>query len=650
MAETRVAPYGSWKSPITSDMIVAEAVGLMEVVLDGDDVYWIEMRPSEGGRYVVVRRSPDGKTADVTPPEFNARTRVHEYGGGSYAVRDGTVYFSNFGDQRLYRQDPGAAPRPITPEADLRYADGMVDSARNRLICIREDHTNAGHEAVNTICAVALAGEKAAAVLVSGNDFYSSPRLSPDGSRLAWVTWNHPNMPWDDTELWVGEVGADGVLLGTERIAGGPRQSVVQPEWSPDGVLYFVSDRTGWWNLYRWRPSAGSGQAAVEPACEMEAEFAAPQWVFGRPTYSFAGVGQIICTFTQQGVWQLAAIDTASLELRPIDTPYSDISSVRASDTHVFFRAGAAAERASIVRLDLATREVERLRCSGHITVAPGYLSIPEPVEFPTEGGLTAHAFLYRPGNCDFTASPAERPPLLVKIHGGPTSATTTTLALEVQYWTSRGFAVVDVNYGGSTGYGRKYRERLRDQWGIVEVDDCVNVARYLAERGEVDGDRLAIRGGSAGGWTTLCALTFRDVFKAGASYFGVSDAEALAKETHKFESRYLDGLIGPYPERKDLYRERSAVHYVDRLSCPLILFQGLEDKIVPPSQAETMFEALKKKGIPVAYVPFEGEQHGFRIAANIKRSLDGELYFYSRVFGFELADPVEPVRIENLD
>ena len=290
------------------------------------------------------------------------------------------------------------------------------------------------------------------------------------------------------------------------------------------------------------------------------------------------------------------------------------------------------------------------MRCSGHITVAPGYLSIPEPVEFPTEGGLTAHAFLYRPGNRDFTASPAERPPLLVKIHGGPTSATTTTLALEVQYWTSRGFAVVDVNYGGSTGYGRKYREQLRDQWGIVEVDDCVNVARYLAERGEVDGDRLAIRGGSAGGWTTLCALTFRDVFKAGASYFGVSDAEALAKETHKFESRYLDGLIGPYPERKDLYRERSAVHYVDRLSCPLILFQGLEDKIVPPSQAETMFEALKKKGIPVAYVPFEGEQHGFRIAANIKRSLDGELYFYSRVFGFELADPVEPVRIENLD
>jgi len=650
MAETRVAPYGSWKSPITSDMIVAEAVGLMEVVLDGDDVCWIEMRPSEGGRYVVVRRSLDGKTADVTPPEFNARTRVHEYGGGSYAVRDGTLYFSNFGDQRLYRQDPGAAPRPITPEADLRYADGVVDSPRNRLICIREDHTNAGHEAVNTICAVALAGEKEAVVLVSGNDFYSSPRLSPDGSRLAWVTWNHPNMPWDETELWVGEVGADGVLLGTERIAGGPRQSVVQPEWSPDGVLYFVSDRTGWWNLYRWRPSAGSGQAAVEPACEMEAEFAAPQWVFGRPTYAFAGVGQIICTFTQRGAWQLAAIDTASLELRPIDTPYSDISSVRASDTHAFFRAGAPAERASIVRLDLATREVKRLRRSGHITVDPGYISIPEPVEFPTENGLSAHAFLYRPGNRDFTASPAERPPLLVKIHGGPTSATTTTLALEVQYWTSRGFAVVDVNYGGSTGYGRDYRERLRDQWGIVEVDDCVNVARYLAERGEVDGNRLAIRGGSAGGWTTLCALTFRDVFKAGASYFGVSDAEALAKETHKFESRYLDGLIGPYPERKDLYRERSAIHYVDRLSCPLILFQGLEDKIVPPRQAETMFEALKKKGIPVAYVPFEGEQHGFRIAANMKRSLDGELYFYSRVFGFELADPVEPVPIENLD
>ena len=643
MTEPKVASYGSWKSPITSDLIVSETIGLGQIALDGQDVYWIEQRPTEGGRYVIVRRTPDGRTTDVTPPPFNARTRVHEYGGGAFTVADGTIYFSNFADQRLYRQDPGAEPRPITPEADLRYADGVFDRRRGQMICVREDHTDPGREAVNTIVSLDLEGDDDGQVLVSGNDFYSSPRLSPDGSRLAWLTWNHPNMPWDGTELWVGELGGDGSLIQTERVAGGAAESIFQPEWSPDGVLHFVSDRTGWWNLYRWR----DGQ--VEPVVEMEAEFGLPQWVFGLSTYAFESADRILCAYTRQGTWRLASLDTATGELEPIETPYTQIGGLRAAPGRVVFLAGSPTEPTSVVQLDLATRRFEVLRRSSEIEIDAGYLSTPQEIEFPTERGLTAHAFFYAPQNRDYAAPPGERPPLLVIIHGGPTAATSSTLNLGIQYWTSRGLAVLDVNYGGSTGYGRAYRQRLEGQWGVVDVDDCVNGARYLVEQGTVDGNRLAIRGGSAGGYTTLSALTFRDVFKAGASYFGVSDLEALTKDTHKFESRYLDRLVGPYPERRDLYRQRSPIHFTQRLSCPMILFQGLEDKVVPPDQAETMFEAVRAKGLPVAYLPFEGEQHGFRRAENIKRALDAELYFYSKVFGFELADAVEPVPIENL-
>lgn len=652
MATPQVAPYGSWKSPITSDLIASETIRLGQIALDGEDIYWIEMRPAEDGRYVVVRRAPDGRITDVTPSPFNARTRVHEYGGGAFVVADGTVYFSNFTDQRLYRQDPGAQPRPITPAADVRYADGVVDRRRGRIICVREDHTAAGREAVNALVGLDLTGAQEVRVLVSGNDFYSSPRLSPDGSRLAWLTWNHPNMPWDGTELWVGELQADGSLRRTGRVAGGVDESIFQPEWSPDGILYFVSDRTGWWNLYRWRdrrrvlPSASGGMGGVEPLVEMEAEFGRPQWVFGMSTYACESAGRIICAYTQQGAWHVASLDTTTRVLEPLEIPYSEIGDLRAGPGWVVFHAGSPMEPTSIVRLDLATGRLEVLRRSGEVAVDAGFLSLPQAIEFPTERGLTAHAFFYPPRNRDYVACPDERPPLLVISHGGPTSATSSTLDLAIQYWTSRGIAVLDVHYGGSTGYGRAYRQRLEGQWGVVDVDDCVNGARYLVERGEVDGERLAIRGGSAGGYTTLCALTFRDAFKAGASYFGVSDLEALTKETHKFESRYLDRLVAPYPERRDLYRERSPIYFTDRLSCPVIFFQGLEDKIVPPNQAELMVEALRQKGLPVAYIPFEGEQHGFRRAENIKRALDAELYFYSRVFDFALADPVEPLPI----
>ena len=643
MTEPEIKPYGSWRSPISSDLIVQGAVGLKNTAIDDGDAYWLEGRPGEGGRNVVVHRTSDGTTRDVNPQPLNARTRVHEYGGGDFLVRDGTVFFSNFDDQRLYSVSPGGEPRPLTAEPDHRYADMALDGARNRLISVREDHSGTG-EPVNELVGIDLTNG-AEQVLVSGNDFYSSPRPSPDGQSLAWLSWNHPNMPWDGTELWVADLDEDGMPTAMEQVAGGPDESVFQPEWSPEGTLHFVSDRTGWWNLYR--VSGG----AVEPLCPMEAEFGLPQWAFGMSSYAFLSPARIVCALVERGVFRLAVLDTASGELAEIETPYSTVGSLRSDPDFgtVLFLAGSSTEPSSVVRLDAETGRREVLRRSSDLEVDPGYLSVPETVEFPTKGGLTAHGFFYPPANRDYAAPGGELPPLLVHSHGGPTAMTTATLDLSTQYLTSRGFAVLDVNYGGSTGYGREYRRRLDGMWGVVDVDDCAGGARYLAERGLVDGGRLMIAGGSAGGYTTLCALAFRDVFAAGASHFGVSDAEALAKETHKFESRYLDALIGPYPERADLYRERSPIHHTEGLSCPVVFFQGLEDEVVPPNQAETMFEALRDKGLPVAYVPFEGEQHGFRRAENIKRALEGELFFYSQVFGFDLADDIEPLRVENL-
>jgi dipeptidyl aminopeptidase/acylaminoacyl peptidase len=676
MAENKIAPYGSWKSPITSDLIVQGSVGLGAVRADGEDLYWLELRPSEGGRSCLVRRKPDGATRDMTPQPFNARTRVHEYGGGDFVVHQGTIYFSNFSDQRLYRQTPDAdtEPQPLTPEsnAELRYADMILDANRRRLIAVREDHTAGAHEPANTIVAVRLdsnttdttnaeppdpdttnagkPGGGGGQVLVSGYDFYSSPRLSPDGKHLAWLCWNHPNMPWDGTELWQGDIAEDGTISGARLIAGGRDESIFQPEWSPDGRLHFVSDKSGWWNLYR----VGSGEAGgeFEALCEMEAEFGQPQWIFGMSTYAFTAADEIICSYTVRGMSSLARLDTKTKQLHAIESPYADIQYLQATPGRAVFRAGAPHTAAAIVALDLTDPDhpqFEVLRRSSDLKIDEGYLSIAQPVEFPTANGQTAHAFFYPPRNRDFAAPEATRPPLLVKSHGGPTSAASTTLSLNIQYWTSRGVAVLDVNYGGSTGYGREYRRRLNDTWGITDVADCSNGARYLAAEGLVDGARCVITGGSAGGYTTLAALTFGDTFKAGASHYGVSDLGALVRDTHKFESRYLDNLIGPYPERQDLYHARSPINFTERLSCPVIFFQGLEDKVVPPNQAELMVEALRAKGLPVAYVAFPGEQHGFRRAENIKRALDGELYFYSRVFDFELADPVEPVKIENL-
>ncbi|MBN2074868.1 MAG: S9 family peptidase [Dehalococcoidales bacterium] len=645
MAEVKEAGYGSWKSMITSDLVASSSIrfdGFIET--DGKNVYWIEMRPSEAGRYVLVRRSPDGTTEDVNPAPYNVRTRVHEYGGGACLIDRDTVYFSNFSDQRLYRQEPGSPLSPLTPEGDMRYADGVIDRQRNRIICVCEDHTKNDKEPENYIASVDLNGTGEITRLVSGNDFYSSPRISPDGSQLAWITWNHPNMPWDYTELWIANISDEGSIINPEKLAGGSDDAVSEPKYSPNGVLYFLSEKTGWLNLCRYR------NGAIEPLCEMAAEFGSPHWIFGQSTYAFESEKRIVCTYSQNGESCLSTIDTETLELKQIETEYSSFSSIITAHGYAVFLAASPIEAASVVRLDLSTGKTGVLRKSTDIIIDAGYLSVPEAIEFPTENGLTAHALYYRPKNTDFKAPAGEKPPLMVISHGGPTSATSGAFSLSIQYWTSRGFAVADVNYGGSTGYGREYRRRLDGMWGIVDVDDCANCARYLIERGEADGERAAIRGGSAGGYTTLASLAFRDVFRAGASYYGVSDLEALETDTHKFESRYLDRIVAPYPEKRNVFTERSPIHHVEKLSCPVIFFQGDEDKVVPPDQAGLMVNALREKGIPVAYLLFEGEQHGFRKAENIKRALDAELYFYSKIFGFEPADHIEPVMIENLD
>lgn len=645
MSNQQVAPYGSWKSPITADLIVSDSISLSSIALDGDDIYWSEGRPSEGGRNVIVRRSANGSITDMTPASFNVRTRVHEYGGGAFVVDRGTIYFTNFADQHLYRQAPGSEPEPITAALERRYADMIVDQQRKRLICVCEDHTRTEHEAVNTLVSIPLEsnGGNEIKTLTSGNDFYATPRLSPDGSHLAWLVWNHPNMPWDESELWVGELDTDGSIKRSERIAGGPNESIFQPQWSPDGVLYFISDRSGWWNLYRWH------NKQVEPVYKKAAEFGLPQWVFGRSTYAFVSPQHLICWYTDKEGSHLASLETSTRELTPLEVSYTSMAEIHTTGLHAIFLGGSRSNPAAIVKLDLASGSAGELRRASSISLDPAYISPAQPIEFPTEHGQTAYAYYYAPHNADFKADSSERPPLLVISHGGPTSAASSALNLEIQFWTSRGIAILDVNYGGSTGYGRAYRERLKGQWGVVDVDDCVNGAKYLVERGLADAKRLAIRGGSAGGYTTLCALTFRDTFKAGASYYGVSDLQALVDDTHKFESRYLLGLVGPLPERQDLYYQRSAIHFTDRLSCPTIFFQGLEDKIVPPNQAEAMVEALRAKKLPVAYLAFEGEQHGFRRAENIKRSLEAELYFYSRIFKFNLQEQIEPVDIENL-
>jgi dipeptidyl aminopeptidase/acylaminoacyl peptidase len=646
MTEPRVAPCGSWASAFSAELVAGATVGLTWVHAVGGNTWWLEARPREG-RTVLVRRGGDGGVEDAVALQYDVRTRVHEYGGGACTIDGGVVYFSNFADGRIRRvgsDDDGSSP--LTPAGDVRFADFCVDARRARLIGVCEDHRGASREPVNSLVSIDLAlgadAEPAEpARLIGGNDFYAAPRVSPDGSRLSWLTWNHPSMPWDATELWVATLTEGGEPVDARLVAGGPEESIVQPQWSADSVLHFLSDRSGWWNLYRLESSAAR---AVLP---MEAEFGGPHWQFDSSTYDLAGT-TAVCAVSSQGRSRLLRVDTLTGSHAEIELPFAVLGAVRVDGARAVLIAAGEDVFTAVIEVDISTGTHRVLRTSTDLVPDSESLSRPEAIEFPTTGERTAHAFYYPPRNPHHGIPPAERPPLLVRSHGGPTSATRPSLDLSVQFWTSRGYAFVDVNYGGSTGFGREYRQRLKGQWGVVDVDDCVNAALYLARRGDVEGDRAFIRGGSAGGYTTLCALTFGDAFLGGASYFGPSDLDLFHGETHKFEATYEEWLIGPYPERRDLFIERSPIHRLDQLHGPLILLQGMDDKVVPPDQSEIVFDALRAQGVPCAYIAFAGEAHGFRQASTMRRAIEAELFFYSRVLGITPGDVIEPIDIVN--
>jgi dipeptidyl aminopeptidase/acylaminoacyl peptidase len=640
-----VAPYGSWPSPIRPEAVAAggRRVAPPEIAADGA-VWWAEGRPTEGGRMALMRRPPGGEPEEVTPADANVRTRVHEYGGGAWTLAGEDLFlFVDFADQRLYRQRLGEEPVAITPEPEtaggLRYADLRLTPDGRTVICVREAHGEG--EAENQIVALALDGSGEPVVLASGRDFYSFPRVSPDGRWLAWTCWDHPDMPWDGTELWLAPLEDS---AAARLLAGGRKESIFQPEWDPEDRLHFVSDRDGWWNLYRYE------DGSIEQLTAEEAELGHPQWLFSGATYGFLPDGSIVLIRCDRGEEHLFLLEPGGGHTRDLGLPFTSFGfpSLSVQGTRVAFVAGTPDHETTVVLHDLAGGDPEVVRAAGAEPVAEDCVAIPRAIEFPTGDGETAHGFYYPPTNAGFRAPAGELPPLIVQSHGGPTSHATPALDHECLFWTSRGFGVVDVNYRGSSGYGRAYRQRLHGGWGVVDTEDCIAAARHLAAAGEVDGARLAIRGGSAGGYATLCALVFHDDFAAGASYYGVADAETLAADTHKFESRYLDGLIGPYPQKRELYRERSPIHYVERLRAPVILFQGLDDEVVPPSQAETMVAALRRNGVPHAYLAFEGEAHGFRRSETEIRCLEAELYFYGRVLGFEPADELEPVEIDG--
>ncbi len=633
MTDPVSAPCGSWSSPITAARVAAGVRPVSAPRLVDGRVLWLQALPEEGGRLALATAG-----GVVTPAPFNVRTRVHEYGGGAYVAAGDTIWFSNHADNLVYAQRGDAAPAALTADGRQRHADLELDPRHRRLVAVREDHSGEG-EARNTLVALALDGS-GETTLAEGADFYASARVSPEGRRIAWLQWNHPNMPWQGTELWLAAFADDGTLAHARCVAGGPDESLCLPVWAPDGRLYVVSDRSGFWNLYRLEVGG------LVPVCPMDAEFGMPQWVFGQSSYGFAGPHEIIAACRENAISRLLRIDVRTGAATPIPVPFEDIVELRVGDGVAVVEAGSPTATACIATISLADGAVTVLARSADELPDASVLSTPRAISYPSANGRTAHAFHYPPRNDAFRVPDGERPPLIVIGHGGPTGMASNTLKLATQYWTSRGFAVLDVNYGGSTGFGRRYRELLSGQWGVVDVEDCVAGARFLVAQGLADGARLAIRGGSAGGYTTLAALAFHDVFKAGASYYGVGDLRALDAETHKFESRYNNDLLAPFPERERLYGERSPINAAHRLSCPVIFFQGLDDKVVLPAQAERMAAAMRAQGIPVAHLAFEGEGHGFRRKETIVRTLEAELSFYAQVFGFEPADAIERVAL----
>lgn len=625
----QAAAAGTWPSPISSASIVAGSKRLASPRIESHGVYWLEGRPAEKGRVVLVREDNKGAVHDLTPAPFSVRSKAHEYGGGTYAVAPDQAWFVNAADQCIYSVTRRGC-KPLTRKCGRRYADLLLDASRERLICVCEDHGVAG-EPVTTLVAVSLRDGQIT-TLMEGADFYSSPALSHDDSRLAWQSWSHPDMPWDASSLWLATIDEDGGVADPRKI-GDPRASHFQPSFGPDGRLYFVADYNQWWNIHVYDGDA------IHPVTRMQREFALPQWVFGMSTYGFVDPQTIAAISTADGLWALHTIALDTGAVTPVAAfDYTALSHLHAHAGRVITLAGSPDTPTCVVETVLhgAARGTNRvLAHSSTLTIERAWLSVGQPMTFCAKTPQACHGFYYPPVSRDYRLADDERPPVLVKCHGGPTAATTNGLDPRIQYWTSRGIAVLDLNYRGSTGYGRDYRHALRGQWGIADVADCKNAVQELARLGLADPARCLISGGSAGGYTVLCALTFTDAFAAGASHYGIGDLELLARDTHKFESRYLDGVVGPYPEEREKYRARSPIHHVEQMRCPVIFFQGLDDKVVPPNQAQTMVAALRENGVTVAYVPFEGEGHGFRNADNIRYSLDAELSFYAHVLDF---------------
>ena len=633
--------YGEWLSPVTAAMIAAGGVRLGDIQVDSQTLYWVESRPAEKGRNTLMRSEHTGEVSEMLFGPHNVRSRVHEYGGGAFCVQGDQLYFSNDLDRQVYRCQNNSPPQPLTHAPESRFADLVLDTRRKRLIAVREQHREGVTAPQNTLVGISLS-DGAVQTLASGADFYSNPVIAPDGGQLAYLKWNHPNMPWDGTWLQVAHFAADGSLTNDMHIDGGDDVSIFQPQWSPDGKLYFVSDRSGWWNLYCW-----DGHS-VAPLLKMSVEFGLPQWVFGMSTYAIASDQLIVAAFTQGGEWRLAQIDAATGRHHVYDLPFTEITQVRCNGGMAYFQGASPTKVVSVVALDIGSGSWRIVRESLQQPVDPDYFSVPESITFESDGHLV-QAFYYPPHNPDIRGPAGEKPPLMVICHSGPTGASCNGLYLKTQYWTSRGFAVLDVNYRGSTGFGRAYREQLNGLWGIADVADCVNGAKHLIDLVRVHPDQVVISGGSAGGFTVLAALTFHNVFQAGCSRYGISDMEALTLHTHKFESRYNDRLIAPYPAQRAVYQQRSPLCHVEKLDKPVIFFQGREDKVVLPVQSGKMADALRDKGIPVAYILFDGEGHGFRMAETVQRALEGELYFYSRLFQFTPADQITPVTIDNL-
>ena len=623
----KTAPCGSWKSPVTAESIASGAIQFSEVHLSQGTVYWLERRPVEKGRTALMSWSESAGEKELLPKEYNVRSRVHEYGGGALLVTESRIFFVNDSDQQVYRFENGTVDK-ITSKQKARFADGCASGTS--LYYVMEEHEEG--QTVNSIVRID-SEDKSVHKVAFGSDFYSSPRISPDGRKLAYLSWDHPNMPWDGTELWTLDLKTG----EKTRIAGGSSESIADPSWSPSGKLHYLSDKSGWWNLFR--------EGDLESLYPMEAEFALPQWTFGRPLYGF-DKDLIACCFIVNGKSSFGKI-TPGKTLKPIDLPYSSATCISVQDGKMALIASSPELPYSIILYDLKSGH-EKIVKRSRSTFPSGFLSIPESISFPSKNGRTAYAFYYPPANPDFQPMNGEKPPLLVHSHGGPTAFDPPCFASNALFWTSRGFAYVTVNYGGSAGYGRAYRDLLKGQWGVVDVEDCTEAALYLVRQGLADPDRLAIEGGSSGGYTTLEALCASLTFQIGADHFGVSDLERLAQDTHKFESRYLDQLIGPYPKEKALYKTRSPIEHAERIQSPVIIFQGAEDAIVPPMQSEEIYRSLVERKIPTAYLLFQGEQHGFRKAENIQRTLEAQLYFFSQILRFHLSEKIEPVQIMN--